>query len=161
MWFSDSEPAVSKFLRPSNYTTIPRGHCAPRASSGRLVAGSGCQETARKLRPFPDLVLPSSHSTVWTTRNDRKGSQKALTFLSNLLICSRFLQIFKDANNKLNTLQPRHLPKQTNSQEKYALNIAKSLDCERRLTLQILACPATRPPLGVGALPAGNGSPCW
>ena len=53
---------------PSKDTTIPRGHRAPSAGFGCLVARSGCQETAWRLRPFPGLVLPSTHPAVWTTQ---------------------------------------------------------------------------------------------
>lgn len=59
---------------PSSYTTIPRGHRAQGASFDRLVARSGCQEIAWKLRPFPGFI----HPAVWTSQVTERAHLKAL-----------------------------------------------------------------------------------
>lgn len=120
----------------------------------RLLGGSAHFCSPARLSPAFNPSCCLDHLT------DRKGSLKAFTLL-NSLICCWSLSFLKNANNKLNTLQPQHLPTRRNKfSRKRSSESPKQRRSWRRLTLPILARPATRPQLGVGALPAGNCSPC-
>lgn len=91
------------------------------------LAGSGCQGTVRRLRPFPGLVLPSSHPAVGPHPTD----SKAWT-LPHVHASIRALKLLKDANNKLCTLHDvcQKRPN-TFSGESSSKHLPKSLDCEK------------------------------
>lgn len=122
---------------PSSYTTIPREHCAPGASSDGWAARACCQETGLQAPPFsssPAWFSPASIPLF--CRLDHPKWQKGFTEgldASNLLICSSWSLGY--SRTQRGTSEPCFgcgifFNGRINPQEIEALNPPNSLNCK-------------------------------